>query len=84
MQEDNIYVAYEQEEQFWAANEQVLKEEHPNQFLIISRDRVIVAVDDYFSAEKILSGWPEIAIIQYTGDYQPVVNMPHIQAGRLA
>ena len=29
MQEDNTYVAYEQEEQFWTENEHALKKEHP-------------------------------------------------------
>ena len=81
MREDKTYVAYEQEERFWAENEKTLKKEYPNKWLVISGSAVVLAADDYFEAAQVLDSWPRIAIIESTGPTQTVAHVPHIRAG---
>lgn len=82
-QEGQVYVAYQEEEQFWEANAEELKEQYPDKWLVISGNSVVAIVDDYFSAATVLDGLRKIAIIQPTGEQEEMSRVPHIQVGMI-
>ena len=83
MQDRQVYVAYQEEEKFWEKNAKKLKEQYPNMWLVISGNQMVIAVEDYLEAAKVLDSWPQIAIVQPTGEQEAIVSMPHIQAATI-